>query len=508
MLRSGLVVVAVMVVAGWPSLSVPFRGDEAVYAVYAREMAGGAVLYRDVWDVTNPGVFWFYELAGVLFGFSEGRIRAFEWLWVTAFVLTVSEVTRRAYGLNRLPLAPALFVGGTYYLVAYAGTSLLTRVEGLVGFPLFVALWAASRAAAPEARPLRWAVAAGLAGGVVLAFKLLFAACLAVCWGYLILEALRRRGLTVSLRAAAGLVVGVGLVVGAVAASFAANGALGDLTRTLFELPPRFLEEGPRAGVNRLTTSVQWFVGLAAPVLALALLGGVARWRQARDPLVVALGLLFVASCGVILVQRWSWWQYHFLLLVAPVGVLAGYGWEAVARAIRERLTRSPTGREQVALTLAGALAFAPALGVGAYQYLWLVRHRMGLTAEDRAEGRAEMGRAYQVARKETDWLRAPGARPGPIYVCGDPLFYWLSGRSPAVRTSGWSLELYPAVVRNAVTEELRAARPVYVFVAREPFGYDQLLRDTYPELCDILAREYERKSESPDGVWYERRGE
>ena len=98
MLRSAAVIVALMAVVGWPSLAMPFRGDQALFAVVAEELGRGAVLYRDHWDITNPGVFWFYQVAGSLFGFTEEGIRLFEWLWVTGLVVVAAEATRRGSG--------------------------------------------------------------------------------------------------------------------------------------------------------------------------------------------------------------------------------------------------------------------------------------------------------------------------------------------------------------------------------------------------------------------------
>ncbi len=98
----------------------------------------GAVLYRDVWDVTNPGVFWFYQSAGTCFGFGEDGIHLFEWLYWVAFVQGVAFAVKRAHALPRWPLAPAVLVGGLYYLTSCSDPSHLTKAEGLVAFPLFL----------------------------------------------------------------------------------------------------------------------------------------------------------------------------------------------------------------------------------------------------------------------------------------------------------------------------------------------------------------------------------
>lgn len=506
MLRSLALIIGLMAVAGWPSLSMPFRGDEALFAVVGQELAAGGVLYRDYWDVTNPGLFWFYQLAGTLFGFTEEGVRLFEWVWMTAFVLAVSEASRRKTGGNRLPLAPALFLGVAYYLAGYSYTSTLTKTEGLVGFPLFLATWFAARAVAGSHRfPLL--VAAGAAGGVVILFKLLLGGCVAVVWLYLLVEFVRARPrkLSAAVQFAGGIGVGLLLVLGSAVGYFAAHGLLAELFHTVFELPPKFLAEGQTADLDRLAVSVKWFLGQYAAVLAMAVLGAGCLLRAGRDPFTAALVLAFVASVGALLAQRLSWWPYHFLLPGTLAGVVAAYGWPAVADTVRGLLARPLSVRERTALGVAVGVLLLEPLGVGGYQFLRLAGHGMGGTAENRRTYRESVGTAYREALAETAWLNGSDAEAGPIFVCGDPLFYWLSGRNPAVRISGWSLEIYPREVRLALADEVRRAAPVLVYVSTLPHGYDRVVRDRYPELAHLLATEYAPLRTTRLGVWYGR---
>lgn len=504
-LRSLLPILAVMAVAGWPSLSMPFRGDEALFAVVAEELANGSVLYRDYWDVTNPGIFWFYQLAGTLFGFTEEGIRLLEWLWLTAFVLAVSEASRRAIGMTRWPLAPALLIGVPYFLAGYSQPGTLTKTEGLVPFPLFLSVWFAARASDAGRWRIPLLVAAGAAGGVVVLFKLLLGGCVAVAWLYLWVEAVRGRPRKVSaaLTFAAGIAGGLAAVLSAAVAHFAAHDSLGVLIRTVFELPPQFLAEGDRAGLDRLAVSAKWFLGQFTPVLVASVLGVGLRTR--RDPFVVALVLVLAASVAALLVQRLSWWPYHFLLPGALAGVLAAYRWPAVLDSARGLLNRSLAFRERFAIVAAVGVLWLEPLGAGGYQFARLAGQGMGLSGEHRRAFRESLGTAYREALDETAWLR--DAEPGPVFVCGDPLFYWLSGRKPAARISGWSLEIYPRAVRSELADEVRPARPNYVYVSTHPHGYDRLLRDRYPELVRLLETDYVPVRGNRLGVWYARAG-
>ena len=508
MLRSASLIVALMAAVGWPSLAMPFRGDQALFAVVAGEMSRGAVLYRDHWDITNPGVFWFYQLAGSLFGFTEEGIRFFEWLWVTALVLAVAEATRRTDGGDRLSLSAALFVGVPYYLAGYANTSALTKTEGLVGLPLFLAVWWGARAAKRDGRVGLLLVAAGVAGGVVVLFKVMFVGLLGVAWLYLAAEFARTARTPMKSLAgyAAGLALGVALALGPAVAYFAARGQLDEVVRTLFALPPRFLAEGERAGVDRLAESARWFLGQYGPVVAVAVAASACRLRAGRDPVVVALGLALLASLGVLLAQRLSWWSYHFVLPGTLAGALAAYGWPAATRAVTDRLGRKPSARElAVVAVAAGVLALEPAGGL-VYQGVKLAGHDFGVTAAGRRGFREATGTAYRLALTETAWLAGPGVEPGPILVCGDPLFYWLSGRTPAAKVSGWSLQMYPDEVRRELAARVVESAPAYVYVAVKPEGYGELIARSYPDLAAALDAEYSPIRRSVNGVWYARR--
>src|SRR4029453_3997297 len=85
-----------VVLAGGLCLAMPFWGDQALFTVYARQLTQGAVLYRDIFDVKQPGIFLFYIMGGSLFGFTEIGIHLFEliyWLGFSVFAL----ITLRPY---------------------------------------------------------------------------------------------------------------------------------------------------------------------------------------------------------------------------------------------------------------------------------------------------------------------------------------------------------------------------------------------------------------------------
>jgi hypothetical protein len=68
----------------------PFWADQGLFTLYGRELTHRAVLYRDVFDVKQPGIFVFYAIGGRLFGLTEVGIHLFElayWLAISVFAL-------------------------------------------------------------------------------------------------------------------------------------------------------------------------------------------------------------------------------------------------------------------------------------------------------------------------------------------------------------------------------------------------------------------------------------
>src|SRR5581483_666131 len=61
-----LVAMAVVVVAGLPTLNFQYGPDQALFAYIGRHLLRGQALYVDVWDVKPPGIFWIYALAADL----------------------------------------------------------------------------------------------------------------------------------------------------------------------------------------------------------------------------------------------------------------------------------------------------------------------------------------------------------------------------------------------------------------------------------------------------------
>src|SRR5438477_2964269 len=165
-----LLTVGITALLGVMHLPCPFGGDQTLFVLYALKLSQGADLYRDVWDVKQPGIFSFYLLAGKLFGFSEVGVHTLELLYMTGFSVALIFTCKRYF---RTPwvasLVPLLSVGFYY---AFAGSNHLTKLEPLVGFPIFLLLYWACEASSNDKHVRGLFFLSGLMGGVVLLFKL------------------------------------------------------------------------------------------------------------------------------------------------------------------------------------------------------------------------------------------------------------------------------------------------------------------------------------------------
>ena len=102
----------------------------------------------------------------------------------------------------------------------------------------------------------------------------------------------------------------------------------------------------------------------------------------------------------------------------------------------------------------------------------------------------------------EVAFLREPGNLPGRIYVFGNPLYYFLSGRGQAIPLNGWFMELMLTDQWQQVERQLEEVLPPYIFVARDEAD---LITKRSPQLAHLLRTAYMPLRASQAGSWYVR---
>jgi hypothetical protein len=312
--RIDLLVVAIIVVVGLVKLSQPFMGDQALATIMASKMSRGEIIYRDLWDLKQPGIFGFYLIGGILFGFNEIGIHTFELLYMVSFSV-VQIFALKDYFRNRTvaSLAP-LFTIGVYYTIA--GVWHQTQTEAVVGFPIFLSLWFAWKASRSGQNLTAYLFASGLMGGIVVLFKLMFLPIVVAFWLVFGLtlprESLSRHPLR-PLRLGAAIIFGLQLPITGALIYFGWHNILDLVLWTWFEYPLHLLREVP-PDTRQLAKGLGWFLMNFSSIMAFALIGMVGLQIGRRDVLTVNLILWFALGFCAILLQRMSWWQYHYLL--------------------------------------------------------------------------------------------------------------------------------------------------------------------------------------------------
>ncbi len=494
------VVLAIVALFGILDLAFPFEGDQALYALGAQKIAHGAALYRDFWDLKQPGIYAFYLAGGALFGFHDFSVHVFELAYWLALAAALQLALRWALADVRLASFAPLLVVVPYYAGSAPGD--LTQVEPLAGFPLFVFLACALALADGRGPQRALAFVAGLAAGVALLWKLLFVA-VVVAIGATIFALRPRVVATATVRQPRSIVLaaigGVLLPLAAFAGYALANNELGLVARTFFEIPVQIARDIPAGPLSRLAWSAREFARNDALVIALAAIGvWRARGDRARFWRAGALG--WIGAAGVVIaVQRQSWWPHHFALLLVPMGILALLGFETVVAAVR-----GDARRIAAALALGALLVTPLAVTVG--------RNVARLAASGYAL-RDDARLAYQAASsaqaaegiEAATFLRARSSAPGDIYVAGVPTVYTYSGREQAIALNGWSLEFFVDDQWGELYRELAAAEPPYVYVS-------DVYRTTFPAGSPQLARwfreRYRVALDRPLGTWFERRAD
>ncbi|HET8622317.1 MAG TPA: hypothetical protein VFM14_02020 [Gemmatimonadales bacterium] len=501
-----VLVVGLVLLLGFFKLPHPFMGDQALSLLMAERLADGGVMYRDLWDLKHPGIFVFYFLGGSAFGFTELGIHAFELLYMSAFAVTLVWATRDLFQHRFVASLSPLLVVGVYYVVSHVWHQ--TQTESVVGFPLFLALACRHRALIADGAAARWLFASGLAAGIALCFKFVLLPIVLAFWITGEWERQKRelgRPAGAVVRAGLPLLAGAALPLGAILIYLLRYDLLPLAAWTFVTYPARAVAEVP-PDFGMLSTGARWFAATFAPLLPLAAVGAYVACAGRRF-LPVNLLLWLVLGLGVILIQRISWWPYHYLLLVTPVGLLAAVGIDAMWARVERVAARGFRWPVRVGAALLLALLLTPLIRAGASIARRSARYGYGIREEQRIAYQKRVSRDYREMASDLDFLPAASGRPRDLYVFGDPLYYYLARRQPPVALMATWFRALPDVWVDLL-ERIDRTRPTYIFMSKGAFaevrkeaprGIEPLLERTIP----FIEARYQLHHLSPGGTWY-----
>ena len=484
------IVLALVAAFGTLDLAQPLGGDQSLFLLGAQQMRHGSVLYRDFWDLKQPGIFVFYLVSGLIGGFTPFAVHAFELLCFLAFSVAVLTALRR-FGTS-VPRAAlgALATTVPYFIFASYYDEL--QVESLIGIPLFLAVWSAAEGARERrsAQRLCWFAGAGLACALVLAFKFVFAPLLAVA----IATALGPRRRSVADAAFVVFVTVLATLPGLI--YFAVHGALAVALATWFTIPPAILASIPAQDPHTLLDGLSLVARRFAPLLIFAVIGGVIVIRRGPGPLERAMFAWLAVGPAIVLAQRTSWWEYQWLLVIVPLGIFAATGIAETLGAVRSTALGRPW--RLAASVLAAVFLIAMPLRDVVVRLSTLAAFGWATSPDRREAFRSDQSRAYGAARADRGLVPPSGS----LYVMGDPAFYLVVHRQQPIALNGWSLELLVPAQRIELERELRARPPAFIYRTYDDIGPQKLLERT-PSLAAYLTTAYELKSTGRFGRLY-----
>ena len=506
------------------SLWWPEHSDQAAFDVGARGLVSGLRYDRDLWDLKQPGIYWFHALGELVLPGGLGARVLEALLAVVGGLLVLRIAARRGLRPGVVVAAPSI-VMVPYLLAAWRdGIGQIESLMVVLQLAVVAGTWPADTAAG-RARPrLAW-FGAGIAVGLVVLLKTLYlpVPLTLLAGGVLMTRRARRsrtarRGGTARLVAAAA--AGAVLPVAAAVGYLAVTGALRIALVTTLELPFRVVagvDLHPAFAARLLVEGLLDVASLTAPLALVGLLGrfggrGV-RGRPGAGLRDLTLVATVVITLGLGVVQLWT--PYRLLLLAAPLGLLALGGAQVLAvRAAAAtgpagppRATGSAPGRVRRATAAAAVAAAAGVLLLPALQGPGglLLRGRIptGLDVGSRAaRAAAADGPGSPVA---TARLVAGRVAPGSsVAVLGDQLVLRLLDARPGTEVFGQSLWLMPDTVQTELARELDRSRPGWLWVDAEEA--ERLGAQRTPgarALAAVLGRRYRRVVGTGAGSWY-----
>lgn len=495
-LSAGLLLVCL----GLLNIPFPFVADQAAVMLGAQNLQSGGTLYVDFWDNKMPALYWFYQIAGEIFSYTEHGVHLFELIWMGVFSIALMVCLRRYYVHSWLAAIAPLAVVGVYY--AACESFQLTQLEILVGLPIFLAAWCVDCRPFNFRKLIIFSFLSGLCAGIAVTFKLVFAPIFVAMWlvksvEILTSEQVNRYRTTAALWTAVS--VGVGAVLGAVVLKFYFDGALRELLWTAFIYPPLALEGSPPAPYYRLLDAGAYFASYYATWLMFIAVAIHNWWRRDRRNSFTAMMIAWLLTGAVLIVmQKFSWWTYHVLLLFPPAGILGVKGIDAFAQYVRDVSVPATTRPMLITLILVfpciGAL-FVPAVQKASIYIEIFLKTDTGVQGFQEA-----VNQNYAKIRHSVRFLNDREARKGGIYVFGDPLYYYLSRRSPAAPVAGWPWEFFTQAQWIELPRYLEKTRPPYMYIDTRN---EKIMDVRKAGVREFIETHYAVLFRDHDGTWY-----
>jgi hypothetical protein len=217
---------------------------------------------------------------------------------------------------------------------------------------------------------------------------------------------------------------------------------------------------------------------------AVAAVGFITKWR--RGPMVIASLVWVVAGFITIVLQNW-WWQYHYLVILIPLAILAGVGVDLLVERAPRWLKVAFLGLALVTLAWSNGAAFAADVT------------RMAKHGFDPIVW-GESYTPWAKAKPEADFLEERLPDEGSVYVFGDPLILYLTGNHYAISIHSWGAEAWTHDLWAEAYNQLAETVPDLIYVST---FYVPFISEHSPEIQQMLKERYVNQRYTAEGAWY-----
>ncbi len=274
--------------------------------------------------------------------------------------------------------------------------------------------------------------------------------------------------------------------------------------QTFFLYPPKIIANS-QFEPRRFFSGTKWFLSGFYPLILAAIVAVDVSLRKSKNILTLLLVIWCIFGWGVILLQRSALWEYHYLLLFVPVGILATKGLDVLWQSLKKLSSLFTT----ILLIFLFSLPLSYPLTKKSY---FLVSNNFALSEDTRLKYQTVFREEYSSLRLEADFISQPGSLPGNIYVAGDPSIYYFSGRLQSTSMRGWALEYFLPEQWVKLLEQLESSKPPYIFidyVHQAPpyifidYVHQAIIKEKFPKMLEFLEQRYSILRQNNNGIWY-----
>ena len=464
--RLELVSLVLIALVGLLSVADPLWANQATFALFSSEIADGEVLYRDVVDLKQPGIFLWFLGAQIPFGRNSVGIHIAELVTWLVFAWVLQRQARAWFSRRWIAATLPIPIVGTYYVAATYNDA--TQVEALINIPLLAAVMLVMPDDTGRLSKRR-AFLAGFAIAVVAFIKLPYAAIPVAVAVPTLWRWFRRDARAAVVDVVWPALLGSFVILVPFFVYFGINGVYGEIYELYFEYSRERNDLWPRP-TERLEITARRGLRIFSPLIALAALGLAVDWRRMINRRTLAMVGWAVVALPLYLVQQW--WPYHLFLWTVPFAVVAWYALDVI-------VTSGRSWREPL---LAGGAAVVVLLALtqlgpdGFDKVERMATNDLALTQDGRDSLRREIEPDYAAAQAWAEWNESIGSSDSAWGIGVKPTFLFVAGQDHQLRHLSWPVQLISEEIYGEMAEDL-LDQPPERFIVHEDAVSDMELR-------------------------------